>query len=264
MSGIKERDVLAAHMKYESLRNSANPNIPQEVQQVDGAKVNRDNLINDFVDLALKERSLSKINSLLSKIPGPEAKMRHFGACVELRDYAGARSLLSVIGGFGSSYNDFVDVQQVNLDRLQTTGQEYVIAESDFVMLDNIASSESNVRGYARAVLYLLKDVRYYDSYEDKVSGGLQEGSKTKVLTDLKSSLVVYPNPVTNGIIRMTGEIIQGDVVVTIRRIDGSVLSVNKLTGVQEITVNSPEKSGIYFIEVTSGEQVATSKVVVR
>jgi len=263
-SGIKEQDVLAAQSQYENIKNSADPKIPQEEQQVEDAKVNRDNLLNDFVDLALKEQNLSKINSLLSQIPGPEAKIRHFGACLEMGDHGGASSILSAIGGLGNAYNDFVSVQNINLGRLQSNGQEYILAEVDSTILDNIARSESNARGYARAILYLLKRETYYNSSNENSAGGFQVGVKTTIVKDKKPSLLVYPNPIINGRFKVTGEIIQGDGKVIVRRMDGSILSVNSFADVQELSINSPKERGIYFVEVTNGNEIATTKIVVK
>jgi hypothetical protein len=181
------------------------------MQEVEEAKFRRDKLVNDYVDLALKEQNLGKINSLLHQIPGPEAKMRHFGACLELGDHTGVNFLLSVIGGMGTEYNDFVDVQEINLDRLQVSGEEYVLAELDSITLDNIVSSESGARGYARAILYLLKGKRYYDFYEEKLANCFQDEGKAIFLKKPSSSLTVYPNPVINSHFKLTGEMLNGN-----------------------------------------------------
>jgi hypothetical protein len=261
---IKEEDVLAAQNHYLNIKSSANPNLLEEMQEVENAKVIRDDLVNDFIDLAILEQDLSKINSLLTKIPGPEAKMRHFGACLELGDHAGAKNLLSVIDGLGVGYNDFVDVQEINLDRLEISGEDYVLTTSDSITLDNIASSESEARGYARAVLYLLKGKRYYDNYEEKIGSGFLDEETSAVVKDMSPILTVYPNPVHNGKLKISGEIIRGNGMATVRRMDGSVVSAVTFSDLEELTIDAPLVTGIYFIQVTRGEETAMVKVIVR
>lgn len=261
---IKEEDVLAAQNFYENIKNSSDPNSPDDAQQVENAKVNRNNLVNDFIDLAIKGQNLSKVNSLLSQIPGPEARIRHFGACVELGDFTGANSLLSVIDGLGSDYNDFVDVQGINLDRLQVAGQKYALNELDSITLDNIASSESSARGYARSILYLLKGKRYYDDYGEKKDSDLQNGGKTTTKAYPSSRIAVYPNPLNKGQFKISGKILQGSGMALLRRIDGSVISETKFYDTEEVTVDAPEIDGVYFIQVTKGDETATVKVIVK
>ena len=262
--GIKEQDVLAAQSNYDNIRNYSNPKLPSDRWNIENAKTIRDNLLDDFVDLAIKESNLSKINSLLPQIPGPEAKMRHFGACVELGDHAGANSLLSAISTMGIEYTDFVDVQYINLDRLQTTTEDYNLSEADSIKLDNIASSESGFRGYARALLYLLKGKRYFDSFELKSAVVLEEGEDVAFVKVESPSLSVFPNPVVDGQLKLTGEILDGDGVAVLRRMDGSVVPVTAFSSVKQLTINAPEINGIYFVQVTKGRETSAVKVIVK
>ncbi len=261
--GIKEQDVLAMQNIYDNIRNSTNPEILEDLQQLEIAKANRDNLLNSYVDLALKEQNLNKINSLLTKIPDPEAKLLHFGACMKLGDHVGANSLLPTISAIGPVYNDFIDVQQINIERLQTTDEEFKLSETDYKTLDNVAKSESTSRGYARALLYLLKGKRYYDVYEQKSAIGKDDGEST-IPNKSSLPLSVYPNPVLNGELKLVGDILDGDGIAVLRRMDGSIVSTMMFSRSEELTMIAPAQTGVYFIQVTRGKEISTVKVIIK
>ena len=261
---IKEQDVLAAQNNYQNIRNSANPGVLEDMELLASAKANRDNLLNSYVGLALEEQNLGKINSLLTKIPDPEAKLRHFGACMKLGDHVGANSLLPTISAIGPVYNDFIDVQQINIERLQTTDEEFKLSETDYKTLDKVAKSESTSRGYARALLYLLKGKRYYDVYEQKLAIGLGEDGGVTTSSKSDSPLSVYPNPVLNGELRLIGSILDGDGTAVLRRMDGSVVSTTMFSNSKELIMVAPTITGIYFIQVTRGKENAVVKVIVK
>jgi hypothetical protein len=50
----------------------------------------------------------------------------------------------------------------------------------------------------------------------------------------------------------------------TVRRMDGSVVSAVTFSDLEELTIDAPLVTGIYFIQVTRGEETAMVKVIVR
>ena len=86
----------------------------------------------------------------------------------------------------------------------------------------------------------------------------------TSVKTIASEGLVVYPNPITNSNLTITG--IKGMVSVSIFDITGRTVYLNKLSGENLISVprSTFKRSGLYIVNVFDGITNRTSKVVVR
>jgi hypothetical protein len=264
LTGIKEENIVAAQNQYENVIITANSASVQGLKQIEDAKLNRDNLLNDYIDAAINENNLAKINLFLPQIPGPKAKIRHYGACVELSDFVKAQLLLTEINNLGAEYDDFVDVQLINLDRLGVNNKEYNLTQLDSISLDAIARSDSESRGYARALMYLLKGKRYYDGYDEK-SLGKSSASSEAIVSELGYlEISIYPNPVSGDQISVVGTILKGEGKVSLRRLDGSLVSVTNFRSTQKLSIVTPDANGIYFVEVTNGEDVITKKIFVK
>jgi hypothetical protein len=124
-----------------------------------------------------------------------------FGLRMARKDYANAALWLNQLPI--QSYEDaqFRDVQIINIQRLQNLGT-FQLSVGQETYLNSVAESTSPVRGYAQAILGLLKDRRFYP--EDLNSGseysmpGLQgEAGKPAQNT---AEFRVYPVPASSAI----------------------------------------------------------------
>jgi hypothetical protein len=150
------------------------------------------------------------------------------------------------------------------LDYLGVNNKEYNLTQLDSISLDAIARSDSESRGYARALMYLLKGKRYYDGYDEK-SLGKSSASSEAIVSELGYlEISIYPNPVSGDQISVVGTILKGEGKVSLRRLDGSLVSVTNFRSTQKLSIVTPDANGIYFVEVTNGEDVITKKIFVK
>ncbi len=84
----------------------------------------------------------------------------------------------------------FVQIQQINLQRLSTTSQ-FILSTSQEALLYQVALSYSPIRGYARGLLALLKGERIMDEDPEDANSGQEE----RTTDNLTPQFSLFPNP---------------------------------------------------------------------
>ena len=79
----------------------------------------------------------------------------------------------------------------------------------------------------------------------------------------LSNQINIYPNPTAGDLSIQLGNTYE-DVQVVVRNILGQQIMTKTYTAVQDLNINIEADSGLYFIEITTGNQRAVSKVVKR
>ena len=119
-----------------------------------------------------------------------------FGLRMEREDYIGATSWLNQLAIEDNEDIEFRDVQLINIQRLQNLDSFQLTIEQE-AMLNSVAESNSPVRGFARGILGILKDRRFYpDTINLGGGSSSQPGSSYR-----KAALVnIFPVPANSEI----------------------------------------------------------------
>jgi hypothetical protein len=143
---------------------------------------------------ALENEDYSTAENLLAGEQNKAANWAIFGLRMGRKDFIGAAQLLDQLPIEDNADAQFHDVQLINLQRLQNPTTFQLSTEQENY-LTSVAESDSPVRGYARGILGLLKNRRFYpETYE--FGGG--RNSKPVTTAPDKGALHLYPVPTTN------------------------------------------------------------------
>lgn len=226
-------------------------------------KLERDNLILTYLASKRDARSISDVEELLSKYQDYDTKKLLFGIKMNKGALSQADDVLQSIGPHFEA-EEFVEIQKVNLDYIQSsTG--YNLSLGDSIMLDDIARSPSPNRGYARGLMYLLHDLRYYDDEETHKENGTKqvESKSTPIAEEL---LIVYPNPMLSSELVLSGDLVRSGGTVVIYDSAGNIVlkeTVNKgASGVYKL--NLALHHGLFFVHLRHGDKTQSAKLIVR
>jgi hypothetical protein len=227
-----------------------------------------DQRINQYVNGTVARGEINAAITVLNTLNTAAAEMRIYGVLMTSGRYTEARQKLPAISTYGSKYDEFVYVQNINIDRLtDTTG--YTLSTIDKERLTKFAGgdgkshgfSNSQFRGYSRALLLLLEDERFYDSWGD--AQGLPSNTSKHLSIDTKGPVVdglveVFPNP-TSGMLQIKGEKLAGVKLIDIVNPMGRVLSTISVEGRKILEVNIEQTPGVYLL-IFRGENDAFSR----
>jgi hypothetical protein len=227
-----------------------------------------DQRINQYVNGTVARGEINAAITVLNTLNTAAAEMRIYGVLMTSGRYIEARQKLPAISTYGSKYDEFVYVQNINIDRLtDTTG--YTLSTIDKERLTKFAGgdgkshgfSNSQFRGYSRALLLLLEDERFYDSWGD--AQGLPSNTSKHLSIDTKGPVVdglveVFPNP-TSGMLQIKGEKLAGVKLIDIVNPMGRVLSTISVEGRKILEVNIEQTPGVYLL-IFRGENDAFSR----
>jgi len=190
-----------------------------------------------------------------------------YGLKVQMNDYAGAQAVLSTLPNISQDEQWFRSVQEINLERLQSTGA-FTLSEPQDSLLQVVAKSKSPERSYARALLSFLKEEQFFPDIE--LSLGERQGfGHPQVQSDLgihlNEKFSVRPNP-TNGEVEVVfdSDEIKGGFV-TILSPNGKMLRKYELPESNRLMLQLADMpNGIYFLQVSNNNKtVGRTKLVI-
>ena len=160
-------------------------------------KLELDQRVNQFVQFEVSRGQVDGAVSVLNTLQTAAAEMRAYGIYVGAGRYADAAAKLPAINAYGPEYEEFVYVQNVNLDRLTDT-LPYKLTPKAKADLTQYAEGDGRFRGYSRALLTLLEDERYYDDWDSSTANGKVDNANAAESNDGSSpdnaeSLTVFP-----------------------------------------------------------------------
>ena len=190
------------------------------------------------------------------------ARQHILGIYLRKEDYATAQAYLKSFPVQSQDDAYFVDVQQINLQRLSTPG--YELSAADESTLDEIALSTELSSAYARGLLSLMRGDMYEPELSILSNQGMQSGANNS--PDEEGLLLwLYPNPVSEELqivhpsVKETARLefydVYGRLRTTVKPAKGSASTAVSMKGWPE---------GIYFVLFKNGDEVVLqSKFVV-
>jgi hypothetical protein len=156
----------------------------------------KDAILRYLIKQSLAAGQYATAESFLAGEQSKAADWAIFGLRMDRKDYTNAALWLNQLPIQNDEDTKFRDVQLINLQRLQSPGTFQLSAAQELV-LNTVAEGTSPVRGYARGILGLLKDRRFYPDTVNTggmysiptVAGKLDQGTKN---TDL---FRIFPVP---------------------------------------------------------------------
>jgi hypothetical protein len=202
-----------------------------------------DTIVRDY----LNRGDYSGLDQLLQNDTETYAKRARIGLKILQSDYSGARSLLAAYLIVDQGDQDFVDIQAININRLQYGSS---LTSQDISTLQSKITSKSIEQGYARAILSRMLDSIYEPELGNLIVTPRSSGGNWKVTSD--QTIKIFPNP-TTGLIDLEFDktIAENEEYkISIFSTDGREIYTNKVdTGKNTIDLsNSP--NGIYWVRV--------------
>ena len=207
----------------------------------------------------LESRRFEELESFLAEQPEPVYKRFVYGVKVRKGAYEEAKSYLHTLPIENQDDEWFIKVQDINLKRFNEEAK-YHLTTSEESFLETVANSKSKERFYARAVLNLLSERRYYEDDDEAEYRSMQVYTADRLKNDTrKGQVFITPNPlieaeaffinikdtkITNGTILM-------------RNMLGNLVFTKKITADKftRLTIDCPYlEPGLYIINVLEGE----------
>lgn len=220
--------------------------------------------VNQYVSVTVARNEIDSAVSLLNSLNTASGDMLSFGVLTSAGRYVEARQKLPVINSYGSEYNEFVYVQNINIDRLTSDKSEYKLKPGVKNELTKYAGGSSRFRGYSRALLLLLEDDRFYDQwYSSPVKSFESVGTDQEVEIDQLNFVNVYPNP-SGGMFQ-----IEGKQLASVSRIDvldpaGRTIMTVDVKGRTSVELNLAGRKGMCSLLFYGDKQIISQKVLIK
>ncbi len=157
----------------------------------------KDAILQYLLEQAVSAQQHITAEGLLAGEQSKSADWAIFGLRMGRKDYANAALWLSQLPIQSDEDVKFRDVQIINLQRLQAPGT-FQLSPAQESFLSSVAESTSPVRGYARGILGLLKDRRFYPE-EIEIGGERNPPSKTGAMAQ-NAALRIFPVPASGAL----------------------------------------------------------------
>jgi hypothetical protein len=161
----------------------------------------KDAILRYLLEQSQASGQYATMEGLLAGEQSKAADWAIFGMRMGRKDYEGAALWLNQLPVQSDEDLQFRDVQIINLQRLQNLGT-FQLSISQEAYLNSVAESTSPVRGYAQAILGLLKDRRFYPVELNPGGGYSIPGSQEIALkpTQTTAEFRVFPVPANGAI----------------------------------------------------------------
>jgi trypsin len=157
----------------------------------------KDAILRYLVDQAWQTEQFAVAEALIAGEQSKAADWAILGLRMLRRDYVSALSWLNQLPIENTEDAWFRGVQQINIQRLQNDSTFELSAAQDS-FLTAVAESRSPVRGYARGMLSILKDRRYYPDLQEVIEARRLPPAAQK--SALREALQVSPVPTSSSL----------------------------------------------------------------
>ncbi len=139
----------------------------------------------------LKSGDNTGVDQLLINKGTELAKKARIGVKLRQGDLLGAKNLLDAYSTESGADMEFVDIQQVNIDRLGL-GETYRLSDENRDLLLKVAHEEGENAGYANSLMYILEGVSF--EHILRAANGNGEGHASGN-AEISKNVSVSPNP---------------------------------------------------------------------
>jgi len=253
--------LLVASLEGQLLQDPNNQTL--ESQWLD-ALYQKELLLGGLVRVKMEAGNYTGAEALLAQENTLEADYSLFGLKMDRGAYTEAQSFLNTLPQTTQDETWFVQVQQINIQRLQNE-ETFQLSSQQEVLLNEMADSESPVRGYARAILMLLKD-KHYECEHPLVERSVSSPKGGNPDDVPATKWTVAPNPANHSLRIDFGRETAEDAVLTLSDIHGrSILKMDipYMVGATIDTKAFPE--GIYLaVLMEHGKPTGQSRIAVQ
>lgn len=243
-----------------------NPMDTPKIIQHQEVALELDQRVNQYVYETVGRGKINNAINVLSTLQTAAAELRTYGVLMTSGRYTEALQQLPIVNAYGTKYDDFVFIQDINVDRLMSSS-EYTLSAKDKSALEKLAGGNGQFRGYARALLLLLEDERFYDNwggtYSSLLSPPKSLSGKGKNTLATNSAVEVFPNP-TSGALQIRGERLAGVNSIDIVNPMGRVLSTIAVLGRDALEVNIDRVPGVYLLIFQGDNGAFSQKFVIK
>lgn len=221
-------------------------------------------LLGGLVQEKMEAGDYTGAEALLAQENTVEADYSLFGLKMERGAYTEAQSFLSTLPQTTQDETWFVQVQLINIQRLQYE-ETFQLSSQQEVLLNEVADSESPVRGYARAILMLLRD-KHYESEHPLVERSAYHIENEEPGAEPTTKWTVAPNPANHSVRIDFGKEISKDAALVLTDIHGRIILQMDVPNVVNATIDAvglPE--GIYLAVLREhGKPTGQSRIVIQ
>jgi len=220
-------------------------------------------VLKKLLNTSINNAEYLMVENLLNGEQSTAASWIIFGLRLKRQDYLGASSLLEALPIVTQLDQDFRAVQRINIQRL-VNQEPILLTEAQGNFLNSLANGNSPIRAYARGILGILENRRYYpEEYDFNLPR-----STGKVQPIQNATYHVFPVPADQKLtITVPNKLLNNQVHISMYNLIGQMVygtEINSEDG-QAIIETQLFDSGFYIIEVVEDNKVVfKSKVVIQ
>lgn len=201
---------------------------------------------------------ISARNILMSDSSNSDYQVLIFSTYVLENDLVGAQQYLNSITTNQEDMLDFIDIQNINLDRIPL-GPFYQPSTSELLKVETIALKTHRYSGYAKALHYIFTNEVILSSMPDIQESETRRG---KSLEHENGNGFVYPNPFDN-ILMMT---MDNDCTKDVRifNINGNIVYQNSTESSELLIKTSNLVPGLYTLVVNCNNELEYSEIFLK
>jgi hypothetical protein len=205
-------------------------------------------LLTDYISQA----NYTEAENLLLEENTKQARQEVLGLKVLHQDWTGFANVLNTYPIENQDDDWFVQVQNINLQRLTATSP-FVLSAQQESFLYQVALSFSPARGYARGLLALLKDERLDDPDPEEEG---EPKNTTLVGENSPQTYNIYPNPAQDEIIiKYPSD--ASNAILTIYDQYGRLVIMTRLEASDMKTISAKDlHNGLYFLAVSNASSI--------
>ena len=173
------------------------PNIDNNEQlqlEYDQLLQEKEAILNYLLRQSLEVQDYSTAESILASEHNKASNWAIFGLRMDQKNYSSAAQWLNQLPIEDAEDTRFREIQLINLQRLQAPASFQLNKEQENY-LQSVAESASPIRGYARGILGLLKNRRYYPEVFDLTKPSIPTERTQRTAPNTSNHLALSPVP---------------------------------------------------------------------
>jgi hypothetical protein len=151
-------------------------------------------ILNYLLRQSLEVQDYGTAENILASENNKAADWAIFGLRMDQKDYSSAAQWLNQLPIEDAEDTRFREIQLINLQRLQAPASFQLDKEQEKYLL-SVAESASPIRGYARGILGLLKNRRYYPEVFDLTKPPIPTERTQRTAPNTSTHLALSPVP---------------------------------------------------------------------